>query len=342
MALTVRKRGEIWHARGTVRVGRETVAVASVSTGCRKRVDALAWCAAEEARIRAEVLDGPAGRSRRITVAECLLAYLQRPGGVRFRDQQPIRDLNDAMGARPLAEAGAAWREWIAAHPQHSPGTLAKYRTILSAAIRYGARQHETEAPALEGVRQAHAGSLPHLTDDERRRLLAAYSPAPARVALFLGYQGSRTTETLLLDWRRVSWRRREVTFPASDTKAGRGRTVPMHRRVRVMLWLEWRRQGRPLAGPVFLSARGTPYAHQREEGSGSPLATAHATACRRAGVTRFRIHDWRHDWTMRAIMAGLDPETIKRLAGWASLRMWDRYASVTAAHMTEAVRRIA
>lgn len=342
MAISVRRRGEIWHARGTVRVGRTVVAVASVSTGCRRRADALAWVAAEEARIRAEVLDGPAGRARSVTIAECLLAYLQRPGGVRPRDQQPIRDLNERMGARPLAEAGAAWREWIAAHPHHSPGTLAKYRTILSAALRHGARQHETEAPALDGVRQPRADSLPHLTDDERKRLLAAYSPAPGRVALFLAYQGSRTTETLLLDWRRVNWRRREVTFPAGDTKSGRGRTVPMHRRVRVMLYLEWRRQGRPLAGRVFRNARGQPYADQREAGGGSPLATSHATACKRAGVAGFRIHDWRHDWTMRAIMAGLDPETIKRIAGWSSLRMWDRYASVTGAHMAEAVRRIA
>lgn len=30
------------------------------------------------------------------------------------------------------------------------------------------------------------------------------------------------------------------------------------------------------------------------------------------------------------------------RLGGWASLRMVERYANVTAQHMTEAVRRIA
>lgn len=342
MALSVRKRGEIYHARGTVRVGREVVAVAEVSTGCRRRADALAWVAAEEARIRSEVIDGPAGRAKRVTVAECLLSYLQRPGGVRPRDRQPIGAMNEAMGARPLAEAPAAWREWIAAHPQHSAGTLAKYRTILSAALRHGARQHETEAPALEGVRQPRADSLPHLTDSERSRLLAAYSPAPGRVALTLAYQGSRTTETLLLDWRRVNWRRRQITFPAGDTKAGRGRTVPMHRRVRVMLYVEWRRQGRPIAGPVFLSARGTPYSDQREAGGGSPLATAHATACRRAGVSGFRLHDWRHDYAARMVMAGTDLYTLMKLGGWASLKMVERYASVTAQHMTEAVRRIA
>jgi integrase len=342
MAISVRRRGEIWHARGTVRVGREVVAVASVSTGCRRRADAEAWCSAEEARIRAEVIDGPAGRARRVTVAECLLAYLQRPGGVRERDRQPIGDMSAAMGARPLAEAPAAWREWVQAQPRHAPGTLARYRTVLSAALRFGARHHETDAPSLDGVRQPRAVSTPHLADAERARLLAAYSPAAGRVALFLAYQGSRTTETLLLDWRRVSWRRRSVTMAAGDTKSGKGRAVPMHRRVRVMLWLEWRRQGRPLAGPVFLSARGTPYADQREAGGGSPLATAHATACRNAGVTGFRIHDFRHDWAARMVMAGTDLYTLMRLGGWSSLKMVERYASVTADHMAEAVRRIA
>jgi hypothetical protein len=80
MSLHLRRRGDVWHARGTVRVGRESVEVREFSTGCRARADAEAVATAEEARIRADVLDGDAGRARRLTLADCFLAYLGRPG----------------------------------------------------------------------------------------------------------------------------------------------------------------------------------------------------------------------------------------------------------------------
>ena len=77
MAISVRRRGEIWHARGTVRVGREVVAVASVSTGCRRRADAEAWCAAEEARIH----DWRHDWAARMVMAGTDLYTLMRLGG---------------------------------------------------------------------------------------------------------------------------------------------------------------------------------------------------------------------------------------------------------------------
>ncbi|MGH7041678.1 MAG: tyrosine-type recombinase/integrase [Acetobacteraceae bacterium] len=52
--------------------------------------------------------------------------------------------------------------------------------------------------------------------------------------------------------------------------------------------------------------------------------------------------HDWRHDWAARMVMTGADLYTLRTLGGWSSLRMVERYASVTAAHLTEAVRRLA
>ena len=98
----------------------------------------------------------------------------------------------------------------------------------------------------------------------------------------------------------------------------------------------------RPKSGPVFLSSRGEPYAVQRDEGGGNPLDTAHKTACRRAGVRNFRIHDWRHDWAARMVMAGVDLLSLQQLGGWEDLRSVKRYASVTAEHLRDAARRIA
>ena len=51
-----------------------------------------------------------------------------------------------------------------------------------------------------------------------------------------------------------------------------------------------------------------------------------------------FRVHDWRHHWASWCVMSGIDLETIKRMGGWKSLRMVERYAAVSTDHMERAI----
>lgn len=119
-----------------------------------------------------------------------------------------------------------------------------------------------------------------------------------------------------------------------------------MHPRVDALLIRSMVFAGRPAIGRVFLSARGRPYSDARGRGDrrqgGNPLAKAHATACRAAGVTGFRVHDWRQDWATRMVWAGTDLPTLMRIGGWASLRMVQRYAATSADRMAEAIGRLA
>jgi integrase len=114
-----------------------------------------------------------------------------------------------------------------------------------------------------------------------------------------------------------------------------------MHPRVDALLFGMWHAAGKPSLGRVFLSARGHPYADTRGQG-GNPLAQAHATACEAAGVTGFRVHDWRHDWATRMVWAGTDLPTLMRIGGWASVRMVTRYAATSDERMAAAIRRLA
>jgi integrase len=93
----------------------------------------------------------------------------------------------------------------------------------------------------------------------------------------------------------------------------------------------------------MFLTQIGRPYADTRQYKfpSGSPIKKAHATACRRAGIANFTVHDWRHHWACQCVMAGIDLETIKQEGGWKSLRMVERYATVSAAHRTRAMAKL-
>ncbi len=345
MAIHLLKRGEVYYAGGTVRVGKKTVAVPRFSTGCSSRDDALAVASAREAEVRQAALDGPSGRARRLTVADCAIAYMARPRGVSALDKAKLRALLLGIGAAQLDALRPAWGEWLAAHRTHAPGTLTRTRALLMAAIRHGCDAHDVTAPSLPAVSAEREARVAMLTQTERTALLSAYSPAARRPVLLLAHQGMRTQEVLRLDWRDVDVERQViragVRSGAARTKARRGRALPMHPEVLAMLDDLWTAAGKPQHGPVFLSSRGEPYADTTDKG-GNPLRKAHATACRRAGVSGFRVHDLRHDWASRMVMGGVDLFTLMKLGGWASLAMVERYAAVSADHLRDAMRRIA
>jgi integrase len=341
MALSVRRRGDVWHARGTVRVGRETIVVSEFSTGARTRSAAEDAAAAEERRIREERLEGPAGRARRLTIAECITTYAQRPRGVAVQDNDKITRLTVITGEYTLDRLREAWAAWQAQHPTHSPGTATRYRALLMAAVRAGCEARDLPPPRLAPITRRKEDRIAHLTDAERAAMLRAYSPHAACPVLVLAYQGMRTREALRLTWRDVEWRTETIRIPAPRAKSGRGRAVPMHPRVRMLLWGMWHAAGRPDSGDVFLSSRGDPYADTKDVG-GNPLAAAHRTACKRVRVKDFRVHDWRHDWACRMVLAGVDLVTLMELGGWASLSMVQRYATIRGDHRRDAIARLA
>jgi integrase len=341
MPLHLRRRGEIWYVRGSVRVGRETVTVPEFSTGSHSRADAQAIAAAEEARIRSERLDGPAGRQKRLTVDDCLATYLRRPGGVKAHDGDRVRDFSDRIGGRPIAEAVEAWHEWLRTRgARMAPATAARWRAILQAALNEGCTKlNAGVAPKLPTVRDQAPDRVVYLTDGERKRLLAAYSKWAAPVMLVLAYQGLRTQEALQLDWRAVSLHR--ATLHVVRSKSGKGRVVPLHPRVQEMLAKLWVTRDRPESGPIFYSKRREPYRDTRELG-GNPLAKAHATACKKAGITGFRVHDWRHDFAVRFLQEGGDVRLLMQICGWSTMRMVERYVTFRTEHLAAVLHRIA
>jgi integrase len=158
---------------------------------------------------------------------------------------------------------------------------------------------------------------------------------------LTLCFQGCRTQEALQLLWGDVDLERE--TLWLGRTKTGDPRTTTMH--PRVLDALEAMTRGDP-TDHVFLSARGRPYSDTRDYKlpGGNPLRKAHATACRRAGIRNFTVHDWRHHWASHMVMAGADLLTIQAMGGWSrkSLRMLARYAAVSTEHQAAAIRRVA
>ena len=157
-----------------------------------------------------------------------------------------------------------------------------------------------------------------------------------------LCYQGCRTQEALQLQWEHIDLEAGRIYF--ARTKNGEPRSVKMHAKVKTAITAIWSDRGQPTSGHVFLNRLGKPYSDTRDYKlpGGNPLRKAHETACRKAKVTDFRIHDWRHHWASWCVMSGIDLLTIQRMGGWKTLRMVERYAAVSTEHMDEAVLKIA
>jgi integrase len=160
-------------------------------------------------------------------------------------------------------------------------------------------------------------------------------------IAETLCFQGLRIGEALRLDWAQVDWSGNSLFV--AETKTGEPRAVTIHPRVRKALHRVWVGRGSPAEGRVFLNRVGRPYADPRgyKLPGGSPIRRAHQTACARAGIDDFHVHDWRHHWACRCVMSGIDLETIRQEGGWKSLRMVERYGTVSAEHRASAMTKL-
>jgi integrase len=340
--LTIRRRGRLWHVRGTIRVGGETRIIQERTTGCHRKEDADAYRARLEAEIRAEILHGTDGRARRLTIADAGLDYINRPGGISRGDLWRLDQINDVIGDRPITHANVAFADFVKQRCAGlAPATVERFRAVFSAALNHTARSNDFVAPKIARAAPVKPRSITYLTEVDAERLIASYVPHVRPIAIVLAFQGLRIGEALRLDWAHVRWS--TDTLFIAESKSGEPRTVCMHERSRRALHALWVAAGSPISGRVFLNRFGQPYADPREYRlpGGSPIKKAHATACRRAGIRGFRLHDWRHHWACHCVMSEIDLETLRLEGGWASLRMVERYATVSAEHRAQVMRRL-
>jgi integrase len=340
--LTIRKRGKTYHLRGSIRVGQQIRHVEEHSTGCNRKEDAEAYRIRREGELRHELLHGPSGAIHRLTINDAGLAYVNRPGGLKSYDLWRLDQLSKHIGDYSLARAGEGWAEFKRARCGGlAPSTVKRFRAILQAAINYGAAEAQVTAPKIRRTERIQNKRIRFLSKDEEARLLASYAPHVRPIAEALCWQGLRIGEALRLDWRDVNWAANSLFI--ADTKTGEPRTVTLHRNIRASLHRLWVAAACPKQGLVFVNRFGRPYADPRRYRlpGGSPIRQAHKTSCKRAGIANFTTHDWRHHWACQCVMAGIDLETIRQEGGWKSLRMVERYATVSAAHRAQAMKKL-
>lgn len=322
--LTIRQRkgSPNWYIGGTVKLGKTTVEIPEYSTGTSERHLAEA----ERARIQREtefaILHGKPAAQRRVGLAEALIAFKAR--GTHGSDLDRMAVLYRHFGDLDLSEiTPAAFERFCTeALPGRSPNTVHRYRTTLRGMFKaVGAAPPEIEAKARPREIVAY------LSQVDADQLIAAYSARVRPIALMARYAGLRAQEAARL--RRGDIDMVGKALAVRGPKNGRDRHVPLHPKL-----LEAIRPIADLRTPgerLFQPAGGTEY-----EQRGNPWQKAHETALRRAGLSQFRWHDWRHHWATWCVRpveyggAGMDLPTLMRLGGWSSLALVQRYAAAS------------
>ena len=352
--LQLRKRGDVWHVRGTVQAEGRSEQVSERSTRETAEGAARAYADKLEREIRARLTLGlpapaAAGGGPPLLFSDAI-ARLTELRQVSGGDSYRLEAMLDYFGPMALKDFNAeAWQTFCRQKlPGRAPNTLARYQITLRQVFTYaGAGVEFPKIPI--GTKRVEL--VRWLTIEQADRLTDAYPKHARRIAIFLRYQGTRTQETLQVQRPDVDLDRGPYgAVFIRRSKNGESRWVPLHPRTREAIepllaeqrLREFKSPDGNELDPLFLSNRGTPYPDTRRNGVGSnPMRRAHVAALKRAKITDFRQHDWRHHWATWCVREGMDLRTLQVLGGWRELSMVQRYAAVDMDHAAERLARL-
>ena len=340
--LTIRKRGELYHVRGTVRVGNKTVKVPERSTGFRKSSDAKEYVSRLEKQIVDSFLRPEEAKNQTTTFDDCLKVYMNEKT-VSIPNFITIKVLIRHFEGVPISEIPQKWSIFCAAKSDIKDGTLNRYASQLNAILNF-AKDRLNITPQLIKRAPVNDAVVFLLPEGVKEKLLSCYSNKTRPIFITLAYQGFRVSECLHLLWEDIHLKERMIVIRTS--KNGETRIVPMHPKVWWVMARKWIKAGKPITGAVFLTIYGKEYRDGRKLGGGGTLMKVQHTALQklkeRYGIDiKMRIHDWRHDWASRMVMAGVDLLTVQKLGGWKSLEMVKRYATFSSKHEIDAINKI-
>ena len=138
---------------------------------------------------------------------------------------------------------------------------------------------------------------------------------------------GLRRGELFNLQWPEVNLATRTLTVRGDGAKSGQTRHIPINDETLKVLSC-WRAQNEG-GGYLFPAENG---------GRLTSVKRSWGNLLDKAGIDNFRLHDCRHHFASRLVMAGVDLNTVRELLGHSSLDMTLRYAHLAPEHKAAAV----
>lgn len=221
------------------------------------------------------------------------------------------------------------------------PSTINRELCLLSAAINFARREWEWDLPNPISGRKLKEpeGRVRWIARAEAHALIKAAENEPGaphladfvRLAL---HTGCRKQEMLGLEWERVDLRQNLFFLEPEHTKTTKRRSIPLNQVARSSLLgrANFRTKHCPDSPWVFCHKDGRRVKDVRR---------SFATACQRAGIQNFRIHDMRHTCAAWLVSSNVPLTAVKDLLGHTSVKMTERYAHLAPENVREAVNAL-
>jgi len=216
--------------------------------------------------------------------------------------------------------------------------TINRELSLLSAAINFYNKEHMEALPNPTKGRKLREpeARIRWLSHEEADRLIAAAqgaqrAPHLADFIVLALHTGCRSGELLGLQWSRVDMKERLIHLEGEHTKAGKRRSVPLNSEAHRALLAR--------ANVRATHCPGSPWVFANETGQRiQSVKRSFATACRRAGIEDFRIHDLRHTCAAWLVSAGVALPEVRDLLGHSSITMTEKYAHLSPDNVRRAV----
>ncbi|WP_375393255.1 tyrosine-type recombinase/integrase, partial [uncultured Sphingomonas sp.] len=304
--LSIRTRGKngIYYIRGSVALGDKKLDVKEFSSGTSDADAASHLMAEYETKLRHQLMFGPAAIVAQGTIADAFGSYLSKAKLPCAADVLRIGKLNGLIGDHPLREPKQAWEQFRRAYlTGHDPAGQDRYRAVFQAAVNVHYDLHDLPPIKIKAIPFDNE-RVRWLNKGDRDRLIDAYAPHTQPIITLLAFHGPRVQTALQMPWGVTGVDMEQGAIRLNHTKNAVIQSVPMHPRVKTMLLPLWEAAGCPSKGHVFLNKHGQPYQDTRIATipGGNPLKSVHKTACKRAEIEDFMVHDWRHHWASHCV----------------------------------------
>lgn len=219
-----------------------------------------------------------------------------------------------------------------------SNATINRELDVLSAAINHARYKWEWEItnPAERMSLKEPEGRLRWITRAEADVLIreAEQEPKSSHLADFIRLAlntGCRKNELLKLEWDRVDLKENRLYLEGQHTKNGKRRLIPLNTEARQALL------GRACFRAQYCPASPWVFAHKSGERV-QYMQNGYESACARAGIKDFRVHDLRHTFASWLVSAGVPLAEVRDLLGHSTIEMTERYAHLAPDNHVRAV----
>ena len=176
---------------------------------------------------------------------------------------------------------------------------------------------------------------------DQKGRCLANQYKSPV-LADFIELAlntGCRKGELLNLEWGNIDFTARLIRL--ENTKSGEWQTVPINEEARQVLVRRMRLRDEVCPETPWVFFHLTPALNTKIGDRVKDVRKAFSTACSRAGIEDFHIHDLRHTFASWLVMNGTPIFEVSQLLRHASIQMTERYAHLAPDHLQNAIANL-